>query len=73
MFQQQVPRSCSDSSLGIRRCVVYKNDGIKWEKFNDGFPNLFIEDVKNVTGHDGWFFLLHYLLLNFCIVTPSGL
>ena len=46
-------RSLSDVSLGVRRSVVYKNDGIKWMKFHDGFPNLFIEDVKQLTGHDG--------------------
>jgi len=50
--QQQVPQSYSDTSLGIRRCVIYKNDGIEWQRFNYGFPNLFIEDVKNVTGHE---------------------
>jgi len=53
MWQQQISHSCSDTSLGIRRSVIYKNDGIKWQKFQDGFPNLFIEDVKNVTGRDG--------------------
>jgi len=58
MLQQQISRSSSDTSLGIRRSVVYKNNGIKWLKFQDGFPNLFIEDVKNVTGCDGKFFAL---------------
>jgi len=53
MFQKQLIHSHSDTSLGLRRSVIYKNDGIKWLKFHDGFPNLFIEDVKNVTGHDG--------------------
>jgi len=53
MWRQQIPHSCSDTSLGVRRNVIYKNEGIKWQKFQDGFPNLFIEDVKNVTGRDG--------------------
>ena len=53
MLQKQLTHSYSDTSLGLRRNVIYKNDGIKWRKFEDGFPNLFIEDVKNVTGRDG--------------------
>lgn len=35
-----------------RREVQYKNLGIRWDKFHDGFPNLFIDDVKNVAGKD---------------------
>jgi len=57
MLQQQMSRSSSDTALGSRRSVVYKHDGIKWLKFQDGFPNLFIEDVKDVTGRDGSLFL----------------
>jgi len=61
MLQQQISHSSSDTSLGIRRSVVYKNGGIKWLKFQDGFPNLFIEDVKNVTGHDGQLFSIELI------------
>ncbi len=35
-----------------RRLVVWKQT-IKWGKFNDGWPNLFIEDVKEMAGKDG--------------------
>ncbi|KAL3891619.1 hypothetical protein ACJMK2_003873 [Sinanodonta woodiana] len=33
------------------RSVVFR-DTIKWEKFADGFPNLFIQDVKQMAGKD---------------------
>ncbi|XP_052761515.1 uncharacterized protein LOC128204181 isoform X1 [Mya arenaria] len=33
------------------RCVEYR-DTIRWEKFQDGFPNLFIEDVHRMMGKD---------------------
>ena len=26
---------------------------IQWDSFRDGFPNLFIEDVKEMAGKDG--------------------
>jgi len=63
MLWQQLSQSQSDSSIASlgRRSVTYKQAGIKWMKFHDGFPNLFIEDVKNVTGHDG--LLFHHILL----------
>ena len=56
MLPQQVSQSLSNSSLaslGSRRGVAYQNDGVRWMKFHDGFPNLFIDDVKNVRGRDG--------------------
>ena len=34
-------------------------DTIRWESFPDGFPNLFIEDAKNMAGKDGMFLRLH--------------
>lgn len=40
-------------SYHVRREVRYLNCGIKWGKFQDGFPNLFIDNVKHVAGRDG--------------------
>ena len=34
------------------RHVEFKKT-IKWGRFNDGFPNLFIENVKEMAGRDG--------------------
>ena len=36
------------------RKVVLKDD-IKWDHFADGFPKLFIENVKDLAGRDGLF------------------
>ena len=41
--------------------VQYLQSGIKWGKFQDGFPNLFIEEVKKVAGRDG-----EFVQLTFC-------
>ena len=30
-------------------------DDIKWDHFADGFPKLFIENVKDLAGRDGLF------------------
>lgn len=34
------------------RHVEFKKT-IKWDQFNDGWPNLFIENVKEMAGRDG--------------------
>ncbi|GFO13899.1 ribose-phosphate pyrophosphokinase 3 [Plakobranchus ocellatus] len=39
------------SSLVSARHVEFRNT-IQWKKFADGFPNLFIEDVKYMAGKD---------------------
>ena len=45
-------------------CVVTKarkvefRDTINWNHFADGFPNIFIEDVKYMAGKDGRFNLI---------------
>jgi len=39
-------------SYHVRREVRYLSSGIKWGKFQDGFPNLFIDNVKGVAGRD---------------------
>ncbi|XP_070533418.1 uncharacterized protein [Ptychodera flava] len=35
-----------------RQNIELKTKAIKWEKFPDGWPNLFIDDVKNCYGRD---------------------
>ncbi|KAI0219224.1 Ribose-phosphate pyrophosphokinase 4 [Lamellibrachia satsuma] len=42
-------------SCRVRRHVQLR-DTIRWERFPDGFPNLFIEDVKTMAGKDVIFF-----------------
>ncbi|XP_033727079.1 LOW QUALITY PROTEIN: ribose-phosphate pyrophosphokinase 4-like [Pecten maximus] len=37
-------------SPSVPRGVQYRN--IQWKKFNDGFPNIFIDDVKDMQGRD---------------------
>lgn len=36
------------------RKVVLKED-IKWDQFADGFPKLFINNVKDLAGRDGMY------------------
>ena len=33
--------------------VEFRRDGILWGSFKDGWPNLFIENVKQCAGRDG--------------------
>ena len=37
---------------------------IKWSTFRDGFPNLFIEDVKDMAGKDGELYILDLFYLD---------
>lgn len=53
----QLHRSISGSSLlrahgPSSRAVEYRNT-ISWDKFQDGFPNVFIQDVHVMAGKDG--------------------
>ncbi|XP_014670070.1 PREDICTED: ribose-phosphate pyrophosphokinase 4-like [Priapulus caudatus] len=34
-----------------RRCALFKKN-IQWDHFKDGFPNIFIDDVKDMAGKD---------------------
>ncbi|XP_064652556.1 uncharacterized protein LOC135503122 isoform X2 [Lineus longissimus] len=45
-------RQASTKSTDFSRHVDYKRNGIQWKKFRDGFPDLFIEDVKHMAGKD---------------------
>ncbi len=48
------------------RQKVELKDTIKWDKFEDGWPNLFIEDVrKDCAGRDG--------MLQVCLYKYTGL
>ena len=40
------------SAVTTARHVEFR-DTIQWNKFADGFPNLFIEDVRYMAGKDG--------------------
>ena len=40
------------SAVTSARHVEFR-DTIQWNKFADGFPNLFIEDVRYMAGKDG--------------------
>ena len=35
---------------------------IRWSQFDDGFPNLFIDDVRSIAGCDGMSCKLNYLV-----------
>lgn len=39
------------SGSSYRSIELWK--GIKWEKFRDGWPNIFINDVQDIAGRDG--------------------
>lgn len=41
-----------DCFLQVPRELEYK-DILRWKKFGDGFPNLFIDNVKEMAGKDG--------------------
>ena len=28
-------------------------DSVKWERFRDGWPNIFIDNVEKIAGRDG--------------------
>jgi len=48
----QTQASSSEQRLA-RRSVKYWANGIRWNKFQDGFPDLFLEGVKSLAGRDG--------------------
>ncbi|XP_067667315.1 uncharacterized protein [Haliotis asinina] len=53
MPESQKKRLRAERSISIssQRNVEYKQT-IEWGKFNDGFPNLFIQEVKEMAGKD---------------------
>lgn len=46
-------------NLQETRSITYM-DIIEWNTFHDGFPNLFIKNVKEIAGKDSKIKLLHY-------------
>lgn len=38
--------------VAYRRDVLFRQD-IKWQRFADGFPKIFIDNVKELAGRDG--------------------
>ncbi|CAC5385169.1 Ribose-phosphate pyrophosphokinase 3, chloroplastic,Ribose-phosphate pyrophosphokinase 3, mitochondrial,Ribose-phosphate pyrophosphokinase 4 [Mytilus coruscus] len=48
--KRSIERTFSLSGNGLRAVKFRKT--IQWKKFQDGFPNLFIEDVKYMAGKD---------------------
>ncbi|CAH1773697.1 unnamed protein product [Owenia fusiformis] len=51
MLTRHLSRSSSFKGALEPRSVCFKKS-INWGKFNDGFPNLFINDVKEIAGKD---------------------
>lgn len=37
------------------RRVQLMEDGIQWDRFRDGWPNLMINNVQEIAGRDGQF------------------
>lgn len=50
LSKRSIERTFSLSGNGLRSVLFRKT--IQWNKFADGFPNLFIEDVKYMAGKD---------------------
>ena len=56
MFCTIVFQSLERQASSRERRMVEVKKTIQWQKFPDGFPNLFIDDVKNMAGKDGRYF-----------------
>ena len=49
---EAVEKVCASDTIHIVRDCTYDPEAIRWDSFEDGFPNLFIKRSRDLGNHD---------------------
>lgn len=64
MMLKEITNNVQKEAESYSRRVCFC-DKIRWRHFNDGFPDLFIDDVKAMAGKDGQQFIVYILCIKY--------